>query len=171
MTQTKYIDLMTTKKLVADTLKVEFPGIAFRLTTKRGSTTTSLRIQWTDGPTWESVQAVTQWYSGAHFDAMTDLLSPRDHTNEAGETVQYGADYIICERAYSEAFLAAVVAYAEPRYAWTDEPRFEVLPPTRWSGASIRANNTLARFGSDWAADFVMRLCRDTSAEQAAALR
>lgn len=151
---TRYISSTDTARMIRETLKIEFPGIAFRVRKSRGG---SVRVEWTDGPTQEQVMSVTGFYEGAHFDPMFDLKTSKSHTNEGGETVHYLIDYALCTRHYSRELLEKVIAYYTPRYRWDNgAPDFYIVEST-YSGAYLAAHNTASRFGNEWATHFVDR--------------
>lgn len=53
-------------------LKKEFPTVKFSVTSASGAGTSSVRVEWTDGPTSSQVDAVVGKYQYGHFDGMTD---------------------------------------------------------------------------------------------------
>lgn len=106
----KTIPLTETARLLRETLKIEFPGVKFSVRSKSYSGGASIRCEWVDGPTSASVKAVASFYEGASFDGMIDLKSYTYHTNEGGETVHYGADYVFTDRDYSDRLTDAVAA-------------------------------------------------------------
>lgn len=80
-------------------LKREFPGVAFRVTSKsRG--TSSVDVHWTDGPTEKQVgEAVTYRYQEGHFDGMDDMYH---YDRDAfWPDIFGGARYVTCNRAYT----------------------------------------------------------------------
>lgn len=167
---TKYISLTETAQLIRETLKIEFPGVKFSVRSSRFSNGTAVDVQWVDGPTTKEVDSVVGFYSGSTFDGMIDLSSPKYHQTEGGEVIQYGAKYVQAQRSFSAEFLQHMVDYAVATYAFTESPAFEVIPATKHSMPYIKAGNVTARFGDQWATDFVNRLCHKTSAAEMPAI-
>lgn len=54
------------------TLKETFPGTKFSVTMASGTAYGWLRVSYTDGPSWDSVQDVTRMFESERFDGMTD---------------------------------------------------------------------------------------------------
>lgn len=161
---TKHISLTETAQLIRETLKVEFPGVKFSVRSKSFANGSSVDVQWVDGPTWKDVDGAISFYSGSTFDGMQDLSSPKYHHTEGGEVIQYGAKYVQAQRSFSAEFLQHMADYATATYAFTAEPEFQIIPASKYSTAHIEAKNTTARFGNDWAANFVYQLCHKTDA-------
>jgi len=59
-------------KLIRKELKVAFPDIKFRVTSKGYSMGDNVRIMWVNGPTREQVQEISDKYQYGHFDGMID---------------------------------------------------------------------------------------------------
>lgn len=78
----KRLSVAETAKLVRKDLKREFPGVKFSVRSHSYAGGASIDVDWTDGPTRNSVDAVIKRYAGARFDGMTDL--------------KYGADHWLC---------------------------------------------------------------------------
>lgn len=108
-----YLSVQATAVLVRSALKEAFEGFRFSVVSSSYSGGASITVRWTDGPRQSDVETVTKVFEGATFDGMTDYKGLRVHTM-AGKQVQFGADYIFCERVYSEAFLERAMKY------WTD---------------------------------------------------
>jgi hypothetical protein len=112
-TKTQYISCADTAKLVRAALKAAFPGIKFSVA--QGSSRSSLNVRWTDGPTPEQVEKITNQFEGATFDGMQDLETLVRHTVN-GVEVSYGAKYIFTERKMSDDFLMKVAAEVYKKY-------------------------------------------------------
>lgn len=127
---TRYIPVTETAKLVRAALKKAFPEMKFSVKSKSYSGGASIDIHWIDGPTAYEVEQVTSKFQGSTFDSSIDLKS--SVTGELdGEKVQFGSDYIFCERKYTVAFLqrcAETVArdYGQPT---------PVVKETAWGAA------------------------------------
>lgn len=159
---TTYISLTDTADMIRKTLKIEFPGIKFSVKTRRFANGTACDIRWVDGPTSREVDDVVGFYSGSTFDPMIDLSSSKTHTNEGGEEIHYGAKYVTTRREYSNGFFQHMIDYATATYAFTEEPEFELVDGGKFEGF-IKGNDN-ARFGNEWAVNFLMNLCYKTNA-------
>lgn len=159
---TTYISLTDTANMIRKTLKIEFPGIKFSVKTRRFANGTACDIRWVDGPTSREVDDVVGFYSGSTFDPMIDLSSSKTHTNEGGEEIHYGAKYVTTRREYSNGFFQHMIDYATATYAFTEEPEFELVDGGKFEGF-IKGNDN-ARFGNEWAVNFLMNLCYKTNA-------
>lgn len=112
----KTIDITEVAKLVREVLKLEFPAAKFTVKSSRYSGGSSIRVNWQDGPTTKQVEDVAGFYKGASFDGMTDMKSYHHHTNEAGEQVHYGNDYIFFNRSISAEQLTPFAEYVAKHY-------------------------------------------------------
>jgi hypothetical protein len=161
-----YVSTTDTAKLIRADLKATFPAIKFSVRSNSYANGSSIDVRWTDGPTGETVNAAIRKYEGASFDGMTDMKSYVDHTDEQGNQIHYGADYVFCRRDYSEGFLRQMMAHVTAYWYWNEDPQYEIIPATKWSSAYVRTNNRNARCGDQWANDWFHRQCWHTSAEQ-----
>lgn len=112
-TKTQYISCADTAKLVRAALKAAFPGIKFSVA--QGSSRSSLNVRWTDGPTPEQVEKITNQFEGASFDGMQDLETSIKRVVN-GVEVYYGAKYIFTDRKLSDDFLVKVAAAVYKTY-------------------------------------------------------
>lgn len=113
----RHLTCAETAKIVRRRLKDAFPGVRFSVRSSTYSMGASIDVKWTDGPTVDAVDAVTQPLRGADFDGMQDLKTYRDPIGIDGEYVSSGADYIFGVReispAYAEQLAAALDAAAK----------------------------------------------------------
>jgi hypothetical protein len=79
-------------KEIRNELKVAFPGIKFRVR----SSNCSINVTWTNGPTSKAVSEITWKYRNGHFDGMIDCY---EYANDGRPG---GADYVFCNREYSD---------------------------------------------------------------------
>jgi hypothetical protein len=94
-TQTTYISCADTAKLIRAKLKEAFPGTRFSVRSNVYSGGASINIGWTeDTPKHDEVKAVSDPFEGATFDGMQDLKSYKEATDEHGNRIHYGADYV-----------------------------------------------------------------------------
>lgn len=163
----KTISTVETAKLIREALKVEFPGIKFSVTSKSYTGGSSIRVKWTDGPTTAQVDAVTDFYKGSTFDSMIDLKSYVDHTNEAGETIHYGADHVFTDRDLTADYLRPFCEYVAKNYgfrtSWGNKgdyitPEYEIIKEP--SGSVWIKNLNTAYFGDSNFADVVFKIAR-----------
>jgi hypothetical protein len=131
VSQTRYMTCAETNQLVRAALKAAFPGVKFSSRSSTYSGGASIHVSWTDGPTEAEVQKVTDLYTGATFDGMTDSKDYHDsmlaRPDGEVETVHYGADFIFGQRSLSPEYVAqlevhaakAVASHADTyRYGW-----------------------------------------------------
>jgi hypothetical protein len=79
MTDSYYLTVAETAKLVRAALKREFPGVKFSVRSSSYAGGAAIDVTWTDGPQDDAVKAVTGRYSGADFDGMIDLKTYNSH--------------------------------------------------------------------------------------------
>lgn len=141
--KTEFISAKGTAKLVRARLKKVFPGVKFSVRTDGGSTYSSLRIRWVDGPAATAVDAVVKGFEGARFDGSIDLKTGVQHwldgegvphiatnagTEDSGgviaaerqwmpppdcKRVSFCMDHIFTYRAMSEKFVARLLSKLE----------------------------------------------------------
>lgn len=132
-------DTTDVAKIVRRELKQRWPGVKFRVRSRRYSGGSSVDVSWFDGPTSDQVHGVTSRYEGADFDGMIDLKTHRPatliaHEDGTYENVRYGADWINGNRRESAAVLRKL-AVEVAEFAGLEE-----LPQVRDSeyGASLQ---------------------------------
>lgn len=72
-TDSKYVGVADTAKLIRKKLKDAYPNTKFSIRSKSYSGGASIDIDWWDGPTTEQVDKIVQMYSGSGFDGSIDL--------------------------------------------------------------------------------------------------
>ena len=98
-TQIEHLTCAETAELLRADLKVEFPGVKFRVRSETYSGGASIDVDWTGGPMQRAVKRVCQRWAGADFDGMQDLMIYRDDvTLPDGRLVSRGANFVFCER-------------------------------------------------------------------------
>jgi len=125
-TQTRYLTVAETAKLVRQALAKHFPDTKFSVRSKSYSGGASIDISWTDGERAKVVEAVVKGFEGRSFDGMNDLATCQDSwllpNGEAdlayrpesyggsipgfvsdaphpdAEMVHFGANYVFCNR-------------------------------------------------------------------------
>lgn len=139
-----YLSVAETAKLVRKQLAKNFPNVKFSVRSSSYAGGASINVSWVDGPTAKAVEAVTGQFTGADFDGMIDMkthntswLMPDGSAMVAraqgtvgsmgviqgeenakphpeAQEVSFGADYIFCNRKYSQvAMLKASLAVSE----------------------------------------------------------
>lgn len=93
-------------KNIRTELKRAFPGIKFSVRSSSYSGGNSIDVSWTDGPTAQQVESITNKYEGGSFDGMTDCY---DYKRSPWTEVFGDSKYIHCSREYSDATVAAVI--------------------------------------------------------------
>ena len=136
---TEFISVTDTAKLIRKALKREFQGFKFSVRSSKYAGGASIDISWTDGPTSEQVDSVTDAFAGKGFDGSIDLayrchsfLTEDGRAYVAGTSgtagsmgavekahnfkpertarrVSFGADYIFSRREISIALQSAVL--------------------------------------------------------------
>lgn len=134
--------------LIRDRLKSNFPGIKFSVR----SDYNSVRINWTDGPSYSAVNGMVQQYSFGGFDAMIDLAYSSDnwllpdgsmqpassrgtvgsmgtvdaYTTDCPEPgailVHCGPRYVFASRDVSDALMIEMIQAAQKRYGFQFDP-------------------------------------------------
>jgi hypothetical protein len=97
-------------------LKQAFPGQKFSVKSERHS----VRVQWVEGPSMDSVNAITKKFGGMHFDGMEDLTK-YGVSQYNGEQVSFCCYTPDTERHYTlPVFKAAVEHVAASQFVWSD---------------------------------------------------
>lgn len=112
-----YLDAADLARIIRGDLKRAFPGAVFQVRTSKYSMGSSVRVNWTDGPTRDDVDAIVGRYKAHGFDGMTD-----SQTNSGPVTLDDGRvvsiySYVFTERRHSASFAARVQAWFDRRYA------------------------------------------------------
>lgn len=103
--ETVHTDPCSAAKAIRLELKSRFPGIKFRVRTKKYSGGNSIWVNWVLGPTEAAVRTIIDKYQYGNFDGMTDSYShdatlmscPNGEIKELG-----GAKYVFAVRDYAE---------------------------------------------------------------------
>ena len=107
---TTYLSCADTAKLVRAALKETFPGVKFSVRSDVYAGGASIRIKYTDGPTYEQVKAVAGMFEGSYFDGMTDYKGS-NYSSLDGQEVRFGADFIFVNRIFSLKLFINLVLY------------------------------------------------------------
>ena len=73
MSTARWIDTAEAAVMLRKTLKSAYPGVKFSVTISRYSGGSSIRIEWTDGPSESKVRATAAPFEGKGFDGMIDM--------------------------------------------------------------------------------------------------
>lgn len=112
----KYLSCADTAKMVRQALKEAFPGVKFSVRSDTYSGGASINVRWIDGPNSAQVEAVAKTFQGAYFDGSQDYQG-NTYAMLDGQVVNFGADFIFCNRDYSDAFVEAAIGAVLRRYA------------------------------------------------------
>lgn len=93
-----------TAKMIRQTLKRVFPGVAFSVTSKGYSGGNHVRVRWTDGPTEKMVESVANRHEMGTFDGSQDLYVYDNHRDDIPQ-----ARFVFCDRDYSRETYAAAI--------------------------------------------------------------
>ena len=107
MSNTNYITVTDTAKLIRKALKEAFPGIKFSVRSE-GGRGASIDVRWTDGPAEQQVADVCDRFRGGYFDGSIDYRGTV-YALMGGQRVRFGADFVFYRRDYSPAVLARIV--------------------------------------------------------------
>lgn len=92
----RYIDTAEVAKMLRPFLKREFPGVKFSVRIERYAGGSSVDVFWTDGPTVDQVEKVSNGFRGGRFEGMTDCAYSADSwfcpEHGARAAVTYGCD-------------------------------------------------------------------------------
>lgn len=106
-------DLISAAKNLRAELKAAFPGIKFSVTTERYAGGDSMRAKWTDGPTYDEVNAIASKYAAGKFDGMTDCYN---YDSDLFNKIFGDAKYVFCNREFSDALVAECIAKVSEYY-------------------------------------------------------
>lgn len=98
-------------KNIRKVLRKAFPAVTFSV---RKHSYGSVAINWADGPTVSTVEALVLRYKTGHFDSMQDLHTS---TDTPFTVVFGGCDYLSCQRSYSEALVERAITEVFTEYA------------------------------------------------------
>lgn len=105
----KSISVSETAKLIRLSLKAQFKDVKFSVRSKSYAGGASINIEWIDGVDKKEVEKVIAGFEGADFDGMQDLKTYK-YGELNGEKVRFGADFIFCNRDYSDTYLSQTAA-------------------------------------------------------------
>lgn len=91
-----------TAKLIRKALGESFEGIKFSVRSSVYAGGSSINVSWVDGPNLAQVEAVAKVFEGSYFDGSIDYKGSR-YAMIDGQQVRFGADFIFCNREYSDA--------------------------------------------------------------------
>ncbi|MBU2177668.1 MAG: hypothetical protein KJ556_21460 [Gammaproteobacteria bacterium] len=69
-TETRYISVTDTAKLIRPALAKQFPGVKFSVRSQSYSGGASIHVNWTDGPRSREVDQIIKGFEGTSFDGM-----------------------------------------------------------------------------------------------------
>lgn len=115
MSDTTYLSVADTAKLVRAALREAFPKTKFSVRSHGYSMGASISVKWTDGPNREQVESVAKCFEGSYFDSSIDYKGSVYHMLD-GKKVHMGADSISCDREYSDATIERMLARCAREY-------------------------------------------------------
>jgi hypothetical protein len=131
-------------------LKAAFPTVKFSVTSESFSGGDAVRIDWTDGPTSESVDKIVRKYQYGHFDGMIDLYEYSNRRDDLPAQVKY----VSTQRTNSrDAFLAAVDE-VNTRFGWS------LIPHEKWNSIIHESDGPISG-GWGWQSHEVNRLLQE----------
>lgn len=133
---TEYMDATETAKVARRELRKAFKGTKFSVRTDKYAGGSSVRVNWTDGPTTDEVNEIVGFMHGGSFDGMTDSMSYHDSVL-FGEKVHFGNSFIFTNREISESMFREAVAKVAADYG-PDVDKF-TIEVTDWSDGVITA--------------------------------
>lgn len=103
-------------------LKKEFPGVKFSVRSGRATWSSTLTVEWTDGPTTKQVKEITGRFSAGRFDGMEDIYK----SESSPWTETFGsAEYVSENRNFSDALIARAIEAVAEKYGATNKPTVE----------------------------------------------
>ena len=172
VTETKYLTVAETAKLVRLELAKHFPSQKFSVRSSSYSGGASINISWTDGVRTAEVEPIVKGFEGASFDGMNDLKSYTDcwllpdgsaqlakrpesyggsipgyessSPHPDAELVQFGANFVFCNRHVSD----------------FDIKEAEALTLIR-QRCHCEGEQPNDRFGGDWVTNLSRRVVQD----------
>ena len=110
-----------TANLIKKRLAALYPRVKFSVTSDTFSMGSSVDIKWTDGPSYETINAITKQYQYGNFDGMTDSYN---YTGIDPALGCKGAKYVHCNRSVSPEYQAQIAVKAEEHYGKLDPADF-----------------------------------------------
>lgn len=154
--QKRYLTCAETAKLVRAALKETFPGQKFSVRSSVYSMGASIDVSWTDGPTAEQVDDVTNAFRGSDFDSMQDMKVYRD-SRLNGERVSFGADYIHTRRDLSADLEFELIAAVQEQTGRPFDRNGD------YTNDVIRWQDEFVPGGGRWGSDLIYRMSSVTS--------
>lgn len=120
---TKYFTCTETAKIIRKALKESFTDMKFSVTSKIYSGGASISVSWTNGANQAQVESVIRHFKGAYFDPSIDYQGNIYHMMD-GQQVSFGADFIFCNRHYSDAAIQRAIDRVYRKYEgnFSDSP-------------------------------------------------
>jgi len=84
-------------KLIRKELKAAFPGVVFSITSRSFAGGNDVQIDWTDGPTFDTVMKIAGKYEYGHFNGMEDIY---EYSNSRDDIPQ--VKFVMAQREFSE---------------------------------------------------------------------
>lgn len=115
-------DIVVAAKNIRAELAAAFPGVKFSVRSERFSMGNAIRVEWTDGPTGKTVDAITDKYTEGDFDGSTDSYTYR---RDSWTTKYGGAKYVTTSRRHSPAMVQRAIDALVAEYGPHSVPTVE----------------------------------------------
>lgn len=106
--------LVSAAKNIRLELARAFPGVKFRVNSRRFSMGDSIDVHWVDGPCTDMVNPIINKYAAGNFDGMDDSYN---YVHSAWTRAFGDAKYVNSSRDYSDRAVAACIRTVATRYA------------------------------------------------------
>jgi len=104
------LDAVNSIAAMRKALKASFPGLKVSVRMSRGTAYGNVSVRWTDGPSVDEVEAVTELFRGQGFDGWTDSTTYTQRTIEhGGQTWTSGVGLVLTSRDSSPEEITRVV--------------------------------------------------------------
>ncbi len=181
MSDTRYLSVTETAKLIRKVLKREYPVTKFSVRSDKYAGGASIDISWLDGPTSDEVDGHVKSFAGKGFDGMIDMayyktaylladgtaaFAETSGTEGSGgsyarekafkpeadaERVRFGADYVSTNRSISAAMTERAIDHIHRKYGGFD--RSAVVVREGNFGSWIEKGNAFLVGTTEWSRD------------------
>jgi hypothetical protein len=121
--QVIYESAKETAKKIRVELKANFPGVKFSVRSSTFAGGDSVDVSWTDGPLYESVDAILDQFTSGHFDGMQDMYISGAYSYQG--QLYNGAKYVSGQRSLSPEYRQQITDYINANYEDVNENSWE----------------------------------------------
>lgn len=122
----RQVGLAETAKLVRQALKERWPTHRFGVRIQRHSAGGWITVSWTDGPSVDEVETLTQGFRGQGYDSLSECRTYHDVSvigaAGASERVHFACERVACVRATSPQLRARAEAQLLAGRGWVSAP-------------------------------------------------